>query len=174
MEIWKAINGYEGLYEVSNLGNVRSLDRLVNNNGGLDFRRGKILQPNYCRGYRLVCLCKDGKVRKKRIARLVANAFIPNTHNKEEVDHINTIKDDDRVENLRWVNKSENMCNPLTKEHLRKNKSKRVLMLDYNGEITFFDSALQASEILGISRDTIYRSFKNGAVLNNQVKFLRV
>ena len=111
---------------------------------------------------------------RKRIARLVADAFIPNKDNKPHIDHINTIRNDDRVENLRWVTRVENMNNPLTKEKISKYRSKKIMMLTYDGEIQFFDSIIQASEQLNITRDTIYRSFKNGVVLNNQVKFYRV
>lgn len=174
MEEWRNVVGYEGLYEISNKGNIRSLDRYVNNNGTLELRKGKLLHPSLCKGYRIVTLCKDGKINRKRIARLVADAFIPNKDNKPHIDHINTIRNDDRVENLRWVTRVENMNNPLTKEKISKYRSKKIMMLTYDGEIQFFDSIIQASEQLNITRDTIYRSFKNGVVLNNQVKFYRV
>lgn len=174
MEEWRNVVGYEGLYEISNKGNIRSLDRYVNNNGTLELRKGKLLHPSICKGYRIVSLCKDGKINTKRIARLVACAFILNKDNKPHIDHINTVRDDDRVENLRWVTRAENMNNTLTKEKISKSKSKKIMMLTYDGEIQFFDSILQASEQLHITRDTIYRSFNNGVVLNNQVKFYRV
>lgn len=101
VEIWKDIEGYEGLYQISNLGNVKSLK-----NGLL--KGGKIF------GYRYIGLCYNGKYKSFRVARLVAKAFIPNTENKPCVDHINAIRDDDRVENLRWVTHKENTNNPIT------------------------------------------------------------
>lgn len=106
-EIWKDICGYEGKYQVSSLGSVKSLD----------YRRtGKerILKIGKSRGYLNVNLCKNSKTKMFKVHRLVANAFIPNPENKPFIDHINTIKDDNRAENLRWVTCKENSNNVLT------------------------------------------------------------
>ncbi len=95
-EIWKDIENFEGLYQASSFGNVRSV------------RKNIIKKPFITdRGYRMVGLNKD-KLYTRRIARLIALTFIPNTENKPCVNHINGIKDDDRVENLEWVTISEN------------------------------------------------------------------
>lgn len=113
VEIWKDIDGYEGLYKVSNLGRVKSFYKSSN---------GKILKlnkDNY--GYIQTTLYKDNLVKTFKVHRLVAIAFIPNLENKPEVDHINTIRDDNRVENLRWTTSKENRNNDLTKKH-RKGK----------------------------------------------------
>jgi hypothetical protein len=106
MEQWKDIKGFEGLYEVSNLGNVRSLDRMVlHKNNYMQFKPGKLIKPQYNHaGY----LRFDLLGKKCRAHRLVAAAFIPNKYNKEEVNHINGIRDDNRLENLEWTTKSEN------------------------------------------------------------------
>lgn len=110
MEIWKDIKGYEGKYQVSNMGNVKSLN----------YRRTgkeKILKLHKNNsGYFMVGLYKDDKYKSFLVHRLVAQAFISNLENKEQIDHINTIKTDNRVENLRWATQKENMNNPLTKE----------------------------------------------------------
>ena len=101
-EIWKPVTNYEGLYEVSNLGRVRSLD----------FKRtGKerVLKPGTdTKGYLRVILYKNGEKAIKKVSRLVAEAFIPNPENKPTVDHINKQRDDDRVENLQWFTYGEN------------------------------------------------------------------
>ena len=114
-EIWKPIKGYEGLYEISNLGRVKSL-----NYKGTG--KEKILKnTENSKGYLMVCLTKNGKQKLFKIHRLVAEAFIPNPENKPCIDHINTIKNDNRVENLRWVTNEENNNNPLTKKKRNEN-----------------------------------------------------
>lgn len=112
MEEWKDIQGYEGLYQVSNEGNVKSL-------GGKRYKVTRILD-GYVQstGYRVFNLWKDGKPKLLTVHRLVAEAFIPNPENKPCIDHINTIRTDNRVENLRWVTHRENNSNPITRNNM--------------------------------------------------------
>lgn len=115
-EIWKDVPGYSGMYQVSNLGRVKSLNRRVNGpkrNGRIVNER--ILKPGLdLYGYKIVVLF-NGKSRKTcTVHRLVAMAFVPNPENKPEIDHINTIRTDNRVENLRWATRKENGNNPTT------------------------------------------------------------
>ena len=127
IEVWKDVKNYEGYYIVSSMGKVKSLDRIVlGKNGVSSFRSGKLKSNVTDRwGYLLVLLSKNNKQKLCRIHRLVAEAFIPNPENKPHIDHINTDKKDNRVENLRWATRSENMNNPLTKEKCREmNKGK--------------------------------------------------
>ncbi len=110
-EEWKDIEGYEGLYQISNYGRVKSLNYK---------RTGKerILKPTKdSNGYFTVNLRINGTTKSFKTHRLVAKAFIPNPENKSEVDHINTIRDDNRVENLRWVTREENCNNEITRKH---------------------------------------------------------
>ena len=107
MEIWKEIKGYEGLYEVSSEGRVRSLIG------------GNYLSFKSFNNYQRVGLCIHSKQKWFLVHRLVAQAFIPNPDNKPEVDHINCDRMDNRVENLRWVTSKENSNNPLTKQNKR-------------------------------------------------------
>ena len=96
MEIWKDIENYEGLYQVSNLGNVKSL------------RSNKILKPAFNKSYLQIGLYKDGKRKFFLIHRLVAEAFLPNEDELPEVDHRDNDKTNNRAENLQWISGVEN------------------------------------------------------------------
>lgn len=109
-EIWKPVVGYEGLYEVSNLGRVRSLRKASKT----------ILKQRHINGYLVVGLFDNNyKQHLGLVHRLIASAFIPNPENKPEIDHINTQRDDNRIENLRWATKIENSNNELTLQKKR-------------------------------------------------------
>jgi hypothetical protein len=102
MEIWKTINDFNGLYEVSNFGNVRSLYNRTSKDLILKKLKGN-------RGYLHVNLYLNKLLFRYTIHRLVALHFIPNPENKPQVNHINGIKTDNRVENLEWSTSSENI-----------------------------------------------------------------
>lgn len=110
-ENWKDIPKYEGIYQISTMGRIK-----VTRNGDERISVGVLDKST---GYRRFSLYKNGKIRRTYIHRLVAESFIPNIENKPEIDHINTIRDDNRVENLRWVTRKENRNNPISLEHLR-------------------------------------------------------
>lgn len=95
MEQWKSISGYEN-YRVSNLGNCKSGDNVLVN------KMDTV-------GYLIICVSKKSKSKTFRIHRLVATAFIPNPENKPQVNHKNGVKTDNRVDNLEWVTRSENI-----------------------------------------------------------------
>ena len=104
-EIWKPVIGYEGLYEVSNLGRVRSIDRLVKySNGQIHLHKGRMLSPGLVHklGYLQVALCNNGKIKHKMVYRLVAEAFLPNPDNLPQVNHKDENPFNNCVENLEW------------------------------------------------------------------------
>lgn len=106
-EVWKPVPGYEGLYEVSNLGNVRSLARVDAQGGN---RRQRMLKPSRMdvRGHRGIKLRRDGAVKSRYVHQLVLEAFIGPRPDGMEACHWNDIPDDNRLENLRWATKSAN------------------------------------------------------------------
>jgi len=128
-EVWVDIEGFEGLYQVSSMGRVKSFDRVTRNIIRPFIKKGRILKPNPDgHGYVYVTLFKDGIRSRVKVHRLVANAFIPNPENKPEIDHINSIRDDNRLENLRWVTRSENNKNPIWIERQRAAAVGRVIL----------------------------------------------
>ena len=137
-EEWKSVIGYEGLYEVSSCGQIKSL------------RKGVLLTPYKINGYYVVRLCKNGKMKNCKVHRLVAIAFIPNPENKAFVDHIDTNRSNNRVENLRWVTRQENYDNPLSIKAQKEAVSRRVVQYDLNGNLlNVFSSITEASRKTG-------------------------
>ena len=109
-EIWKDIEGYEGCYQVSNLGRLKSLERTVKgNNGGVYVKKEKILTPTInSSGYYHTCLRKDGRSVAVYIHRIVAQAFLPNPDNLPLINHKDEDKTNNRVENLEWCSAKYN------------------------------------------------------------------
>lgn len=170
MEEWRSIEGYEGLYEVSNLGRVRSLDRYGNTGYGIRLYKGKILSPAKVRGdYLQVVLSKDCNGTMFKVHRLVAMAFQDICGQFIEglqVDHRNCVRDDNRAKNLHWVTSSENQLNPITRQRKsdsmkgkfgkRHPKSKAVLQYDIEGNfLAEFEGQRDAERKLGISQTNI-------------------
>ena len=122
MEEWRTIKGYEGLYEVSSYGMVRSLDRYDKNN---HFRKGCILkQNNDGRGYMSVQLCLDGKIKKYLVHRLVAQAFTPNPGGLPQVNHKDEDKSNNSVENLEWCDVTYNLNYGTRKDKVKESQLK--------------------------------------------------
>src|SRR5690625_5079628 len=109
-EVWKPIEGYEGLYQVSNFGRVKSNDRKVWNGRGYYNKSGRILKNSLTTtGYWKVELYKNGERKSWRVHRLVAKAFIPRVRGKNMINHKDGDPLNNHVSNLEWCNQSENM-----------------------------------------------------------------
>lgn len=115
-EIWRVIEISNGLYHVSNLGNVRSVPHSVFGVGKNKWqtRKGKVLKlETTIDGYYRATMSIDGKSKRVLVHRLVAIAFIDNPKNKPFINHINGIRNDNRVENLEWCTNSENVIHSI-------------------------------------------------------------
>lgn len=160
-EIWKDIPGFEGLYQVSNQGRVKSLPRSIWNGKGLFTSSEKILKPNtLAKGYFQVELKRDKKRCCLQVHRLVAITFIenPDPTNFVQVNHINGDKQDNRIENLEWCDNSLNQKHAwaigLQKVSGNAGRPKRPVRLIKGGKSIIFDSVAEASRFLGQKRNT--------------------
>jgi hypothetical protein len=113
-EIWKDIKGYEGLYQISNLGNVKSLPRKVNKRKCEEIIKVPTISN---KGYYRISLCKNGKIKYYAIHRLVAEAFIPNYDNLPCVNHKDCNTKNNIVDNLEWITYKDN--NNYKNHHLK-------------------------------------------------------
>lgn len=151
IETWKPVTGYEGLYEVSNIGRVKSLN----------YRRTKEVRilngGKYTNGYCFVKLYKYGMSKHCSRHRLVAEAFIPNPEGKPEIDHIDNDKENNCVANLRWVTHKENAVNVITKAR-RFERINPTIILQFNLDNTLVQKhrgAHDAERRTGVFRQSI-------------------
>lgn len=154
-EEWKDIKNYEGYYQVSNKGRVKSLHHYASNGYKDILYKGKVLKPgNNGRGYLFVNLCKNNKTKQFYIHKLVAEAFIQNKENKATVNHIDGIKSNNNVENLEWNTYSENnthMHRVLGVNTRDTSKNKITQQYDTNGNlIKEYKSMREAQRQTGI------------------------
>ena len=156
-EEWRDIPGYEGFYQVSNLGRVKRIK------AGHGTKSGTVLKTvTDSNGYILVGLCKNAKQQLYLAHRLVAQAFIPNSKNKPEIDHIDGNRQNNYVNNLRWVTHKENINNPYTikkigRAHIGKYgilhpKTKPIVCID-TGRL--FSGIYEATRELKINKSSI-------------------
>ncbi len=175
-EIWKEINGYEGYFEVSNLGNFRSKDRIIRyKSNGTRLYPGKSLKTEtIVEGYQRIVLMKEAVKKRHMCHRLVAQEFVPNPDNKPYVNHINGNKADNRAENLEWVTQSENELHShsiLGNSMKGKTYPKKVeAIFPKEGDRIVFNSMSDAIKFLGvgcieglkkaITANRVYHNFK--------------
>lgn len=147
-EIYKDIIGFEGFYQISNLGNVKSLERIVRGRHGDTKISEKILKTSLARGYKTCNLYLEKKLINLKVHRSVAINFIDNPENKPCVNHKNGIKTDNNFQNLEWCTYSENIIHAYETK-LRLNK-KSIIKMDMKGnEIKEYNSLSEASLDIG-------------------------
>ena len=151
---WRVI-GSNLDYQVSNTGLVRSIK----------FNKVKMIgQYINCNGYNIVSLCSQGKQKTHTVHRLVALAFIPNPDNNPQIDHINRIKTDNRVENLRWVTVSENQINTLTRaehRHISRIPCGSYRVVIFRNKVRVLDRCYSTLDEAITSRDTFINDYSN-------------
>lgn len=167
-EIWRNVQGYEGIYEASSLGRVKSLDRYVKSN----FDRTRLAKGSIKKaskkenGYRVVCLYKDNNKKMWYVHRLVALAFIPNFKNLPEVNHIDGDKNHNYVKNLEWVTDRDNQLHALKTGLVDKKKlgPRRKIIRAYSidgSQLYEFDGMRDAERQLKISNGGVSHSIKH-------------
>lgn len=147
-EIWKDIKGYEGLYQISNLGRIMSLAR----NGNIN--KNHILNKYYHHsGYQVVNLCKNNYRKNYRVHRLVAEAFIPNPNNLPQINHKDENKTNNCMDNLEWCDSKYNINYGNRIKKSSDKHSKPVCMFDKKDNyIKTYKSIVDAFEETGISK----------------------
>lgn len=156
MEEWRDVINYEGLYQVSNLGRVRSLDRVIERTiNGTTFQqmvRGRMLKcTNGTNGYIFADLCKSGKIYRTGVHRMVASAFIPNPNDLPCINHKDRNKKNNKVENLEWCDYEYNNNYGGAKPQWGHNR-KQVEQLTMEGEhVAYFSSTAEAGRVLNLN-----------------------
>lgn len=171
-EIWKPIKDFEGLYEISNIGRIKRLDRYIKDSRGVvQHFRESILSPSRNKyGYLQTTLRKNSVKYTVRIHKLVATAFVNNPKNKPIIDHIDGNKLNNNSTNLRWVTYSENIMNPNTHKRfkeivtkLRKAEGTPICKLDDNYNIIeTFSSFEEAAKNVNCSSQLIKNACRLG------------
>jgi len=184
-EVWEDIKGYEGVYKVSNLGMIKSIDRVINSSNGRSyFKKGIVLKPVLDEdGYYQVSLCKNGTQKEKKIHRLVMEAFTPNFKNKPEINHIDTIKTNNCISNLEWCTQIENsdhaiangLLNPVSGEKhwkfQKKGGSPKRLLLDTQTGV-FYDYVREAANARGIPYSTLSKKLGGERINNTSIIYV--
>lgn len=159
-EKWKDIKNYEGLYQVSNLGRVRSLNHIRKNGkseNNVYITKGRILKAAIQNvGYMFVVLSKNGKTKGYRVHRLVAEAFIPNPNNYKCVNHKDENKQNNCVNNLEWCTHEYNNNYGTKPMKIAKGNSKKVNQYDLDGNfIKQWESLMEAERYLKIKKSHV-------------------
>lgn len=152
-EIWKDIPGYEGLYQVSNLGNVKGLpSRRVYSDGRVHYYPERVLkQHTIRRNNKQVCLTVGGNHRSFRVHRLVAMAFLPNPNNYDQVNHKDENPSNNNIDNLEWCSAEYNLNYGTRNKRASESRGKVVLQYSFDGELLReFSGAREAARQMGL------------------------
>jgi len=162
-EIWKDVPGYEGVYQASTLGQIRSMDMHIPIRGGLQLRRGRILKPIVnIDGYYTVMLCIYRKRKIWRVHKLVGITFIPNPQGFKIINHKNEIKTDNRACNLEWcdtrynINYGDRTAKARAARKLNKRGFKPVVQMSMDGSLlNVYESVASAARLTGCHQGAI-------------------
>lgn len=154
IEVWKDIPKFEGLYQASNLGKIKSLPKLVNNRFKDISKAERILKPSKAKnGYLRVVLVKNGAKKYMSVHRLIAITFLPNNFGLEQVNHKNKNKEDNRVENLEWCT---------SKYNTRYSVAKKIEQYDLDGKyIKTWNCIRDVENELSIKNNNLNHCLKN-------------
>ena len=156
MEIWRDVVGFEGIYEVSNIGNIRTIEGKTTSNSKYKVRHWKqrSLKLKHDRnGYKRVCLWKDGKNNDWLVHRVVATAFISNPNNYPMINHIDGVSNHNDVDNLEWCDSNHNVNHAFDTGLMNATKTK-LIRVD-NGQEYVFRSKSYACKFMGRSHTYI-------------------
>jgi hypothetical protein len=179
-EKWVTIENYEGYYEISNLGNVKSLEKTITDIlGRKTLYKEKLLKSRIDKkGYIEVTLTKDKFRKHFKVHRLVALHFIGNKYNKPQVNHISGVKSDNSIKNLEWVTGSEN-CKHAYKMGLNTNlknkaiRSSKIVECEKSGIIFTFNSINECAREIGTKQSNVQRILKSTFKKNGEKRTLR-
>ncbi|MEN2467898.1 NUMOD4 domain-containing protein [Ornithinibacillus sp. JPR2-1] len=168
-EVWKDIEGYEGYYQVSNLGRIRSLDRTVKQKEGFTQNIKGSLKKPYTRkdGYQSLFLYKNNKGNRQYVHRWVAKAFIPNPKEYEVINHIDENPSNNHYKNLEWCDHQYNLTygdkvERVTNSEGYKARTKRlrkpIYVIDREGNRTWYESITAACEELDLHYSNVHKS----------------
>ena len=163
LEVWKDIKNYEGYYQVSNLGNVRSCDRVIKRLNFFKKIRGKNLKKviDNSTGYYCVGLSKNNKANRFYVHRLVAQAFIPNPNNLKYVNHKDETRTNNKVENLEWCTALYNNTYGTLLDRLKNLKGKVIYQYDLQGNfIKKWESSMEIQRVLKLTQSNIIKCCK--------------
>lgn len=167
VEIWKDIKGYEGFYQVSNLGRIKRIEKQItmynkNTKYNKVIKEKELKQTKNKKGYLYVSLCKNGEIKKQRVHRLVAEAFLEKKDGFNEINHRNEKRHDNRAENLEYCTHVYNLNygnhnQKLSKTLRENNKNKiKIIQMDRKGNIlNEYESLMDASRSTNIPEPNI-------------------
>lgn len=171
MKAWKDIPGYEGQYQASIFGYVRSINRKVEKKGKLPsiaLVSGKIISPwiDGSTGYLKVTLyTKDHLKRAEKLHRLIAKTFIPNPEGKETVNHKDENKFNNTVSNLEWMTNEENLHYGTRIQKIKENQGMHIARIAPNNDVTYYFTLHDAERKTGIARQSISYAVKHHTLL---------